>query len=191
MNKNFKIKTVSELRNFLRKEILKEAGVKKDNEDSLDSQVDRYLASYESDSKVVKKESYDFRQSVRNFLTEVEDDAEGGDESKDDSLKNLKLEDINMENFINNVMRLVSNYDNLLEIRDTILKRASNYLAENYDSETVKSFKDNLLDMYSVEIGKSHNEFEDKETKRKAPLVNANKGWSVRGVKATGVFSNI
>jgi len=163
MNKNFKIKTVSELRNFLRKEILKEAGVKKDNEDSLDSQVDRYLASYESDSKVVKKESYDFRQSVRNFLTEGEDDAEGGDESKDDSLKNLKLEDINMENFINNVMRLVSNYDNLLEIRDTILKRASNYLAENYDSATVKSFKDNLLDMYSVEIGKSHNEVENEE----------------------------
>lgn len=150
--------TVEEFRSIVRQEILKEAKAEKEKEDSLDAQVDRYITSYEADSKMTKQESFDFRQSVRDFLTEGEDEAD-----KADAPKNMKLEDINMANFVNNVMRLVVNYDNLLEVRDTILKRALNFLAENYDVDTVEAYKSELFDQHGVEIGKTQKDIDDEE----------------------------
>ena len=105
-------------------------------EDSLDAQVDKFLIAYEADSKEIKKESFNFRSSMRALLLEEEeeetDDAEDAEDEPADALvKKLPAEDLNMEEFVNNVMRLVENYDSLLEIRDTILKRALNFIAKN------------------------------------------------------------
>lgn len=131
-------------------------------DDSLDAQVDRYFSSYEEDAKQEKKESFDFRRSVLDFLTEAEDEEkEGDDEAKPP--KKLKLEDLNIPNFANDVMRLVVNYDSLLEIRDTILKRALNYLSENYNEETVMAFEDELLESHGVMIGKSKQDVDDEK----------------------------
>lgn len=156
--------TLSELRTLLRQELLREADEKKEKEDSIDDQVDRYISSYETDSKIVKKESFDFRSSIRSFLSE------GEDEPKEEEGKKLSVEDIDMPNFVNNIVRLVANYDSLLEIQDTILKRAANFLTENYDKDTVQAFKDELLDAHSITIEKSS---KDKEEAYPAPKAGA------------------
>jgi len=159
--------TVEQLRKLISEEVQKSLleVSNRDKElmdDSLDAQVDRYFSSYESDAKQEKKESFDFRRSVLDFLTEAEEDEEKEDKQKK-STKKLKLEDLNVPNFANDVMRLVVNYDSLLEIRDTILKRALNYLSENYNEETVMAFEDELLESHGVMIGKSKQDVDDEK----------------------------
>lgn len=147
-------------------------------EDSLDAQVDKFLIAYEADSKEIKKESFNFRSSMRALLLEEEeeeeetDDAEDAEDEPADALvKKLPAEDLNMEEFVNNVMRLVENYDSLLEIRDTILKRALNFIAKNYKKDAPRNFEDTILDLYGVKIGSSSQDVADEINP--APLAGA------------------
>ncbi|MBM3194166.1 MAG: hypothetical protein FJZ60_00195 [Chlamydiae bacterium] len=154
---------MSQLRRIIAEEsrrILLEVGEKdeKEKEDSLDAQIDKYLLDYESDSKSMKKEGKNFRMMVRRFLLEAEDD-----EKKDekDNEKKLTSEDIDVDDFTNNVMRLIENYDSLLEIQNTILRRTVNFLLKGYESDVAEAFKNNLLDRYGLEIGKTRSEIEN------------------------------
>lgn len=157
--------TLTQLRELISEEVKKKiVEVENKNkelmDDSLDAQIDKYLVSYEADSKQEKNESFNFRQSVLDFLSEA--DKEDSEEEKEDT-KKLTLEDLNVPNFANNVMRLVVNYDSLLEIRDTILKRALNYLIENYNEETATAFEDELLEAHGVMVGKSKQDVDDEK----------------------------
>lgn len=155
---------LNQLRKLIAEEVkrsLAEADVQnkqEDGEDSLDSQIDRYLSDYESESRVSKMEGKDFKMMVRRFLSEAEED-----EKKDAEPEKLKTEDIDVENFLDSVMRLVDNYDALLEVRNTILRRAVNFLVKGYEPAVAEAFKDNLLDVYGMELGKSKSEVEDEE----------------------------
>lgn len=140
----------------------------KESEDSLDSQVDSYLASYESEAKNVKKEGRDFRSFVRRFLMEAGEDEEKdeekeeeGDEEKEP--EKLTADDINIESFSDNVVRLIDNYDSLLEIRNTILRRAVNFLIKSYEKDVVDAFREDVAERHGLEIGKSKSELEDEE----------------------------
>lgn len=152
-----------------------------DGEDSLDAQIDKFFIDYETEAKNSKNEGRDFRSFVRRFLTEAEEDEEKDKEEKSEEEaeedkagdekekpKSLTSEDINMQSFVTDVMRLVDNYDTLLEIRNTILRRASNFIAKNYEPDVVELFKSELLDSYGIEIGKSDSEMEDKYAAPKA-----------------------
>lgn len=136
----------------------------KETEDSLDSQVDSFFASYESEAKNVKKEGRDFRSFVRRFLMEAEEDEEkdeeGGEEKEPEK---LTADDINIESFSDNVVRLIDNYDSLLEIRNTILRRAANFLIKSYEKDVVDAFKDDVAERHGLEIGKSKSEMEDED----------------------------
>ena len=66
-----------------------------------------------------------------------------------------------MGSFVSDVMRLVENYESLLEIKNTILRRAANYLADNYQGDVLQIFKNELLESYGIEIGKSESEKDD------------------------------
>jgi uncharacterized membrane-anchored protein YhcB (DUF1043 family) len=155
---------------------------KEKGEDSLDSQIDNYLSSYESEAKLLKKEGRDYRSLVRRFLTEADEDEEEkdeeekkdeekGDEDKDkggdeedkesEEPKKLSLEDIDPGSFSDSVVRLIENYDNLLEVRNTILRRASNFLAKTYEKEVVDSFKESLAERHGIEMNKSSFEKEE------------------------------
>jgi hypothetical protein len=155
--------TVDQLRRLIVEEIQKnllevgEKDKKEEGEDSLDAQIDRYFADYESESKDAKLEGKDFRMMTRRFLLEAEED------EKKEEPKKLTGEDIDVENFLDSVMRLVDNYDALLEVRNTILRRAINFLVKGYEPAVVDAFKENLMDIYGVEIGKSKSEVEDEE----------------------------
>ena len=155
---------LNQLRKLIAEEVkrnLSEVAEKQeDGEDSLDSQVDRYLSDYESESRVSKMEGKDFRMMVRRFLSEAEGDEEKKDEKEPEK---LKAEDIDVESFLGSVMRLVDNYDALLEVRNTILRRAVNFLVKGYEPAVGEAFKENLLDVYGMELGKSKSEVEDDE----------------------------
>lgn len=146
---------------------------KERGKDSLDDQIDSYFSDYELDSKRSKKEGRDFRSFVRRFLTEAEEDKpadEPDDSKKDDEKKADKkaeeqkkrtLDDIDIDNFVENVVRLSDNYDSLLEVRNTILRRAVNYLLDGYNFDVAESFKESLMQNHGIEIGKSKSEMED------------------------------
>jgi hypothetical protein len=155
---------------------------KEPGEDSIDSQVDKYLMEYESEAKNSKNEGKDFRSLSRRFLSEAEGDEdeeeeepedEEGDEPKDDDdsedskdskeEKKLSEEDIDVGSFAESVVRLIDNYDSLLEVRNTLLRRAANFLAKNYSKEVVDSFKEELIETHGLEIGKSKFEKEEEE----------------------------
>jgi len=165
--KTFKVR-LGDLRRVLREEILREEGeapappAEEPGEDSLDSQVDRYLNDYEKEAKSAKTEGRDWRMTVRRIVEAGEDDDKGDDSS--DEPKKLTVEDIDVGSFVNGVVRLIDNYDSLLEVRNTILRRASNFLSKNYDESVADSFKEQLRNEHGMEIGKSRDEMEDEFT---------------------------
>ena len=162
---------VNDLKNIIRKEVrslVMEAKDKKELKDSLDQQVDDYLTEYESDAKVKKNESVDFRSMTRSFLTstsrnlfEAEEEKEGADDAEPE--QKLKAEDINIEQFTSDVVRLIDNYDSLLEVRNTLARRAVNFLTKNYEQDVVNQFKITLEDQHDIVIGKSKSEEEDEK----------------------------
>lgn len=111
---------------------------------------------------------------------EEEDEEEGSDDKEDDSSndegdeenpeddsedsKNEKLteSDIDLNQFANDVSRLIENYDSLLEIKNSILRRTLNYLSESYDKSTVDRLKEILLVEYGLEAGSTKKDNEER-----------------------------
>jgi hypothetical protein len=148
--------------------------------DSLDSQIDRYLNQYESDSKkadgdvsgmggdvpsVDQMESLDWSDLVKgvviNEAGEADKDAEetpeeeapGADAMTGEETDKLGIDKLDVEKFANDVVRLIDNYDSLLEVRSTLLRRASNFLKKNYSDDVLKAFTDTLRDDHGMEAG--------------------------------------
>lgn len=170
-----------EFRQFLLEKKKKDA--REPGEDSLDDQVDKFLVDYESEAKLSKTEGLDFRSMTRRFLLEAEDDEEDKkdedeeeekvdkeDEEDESEDKKLELDELDMSSYVRDVMRLVDNYDSLLEVRNTILRRAVNYVSDRYEPDAVEAFKEELLESYGIEIGRSD---ADKEDEFQAPKAGA------------------
>lgn len=151
---------------------------KEPGEDSVDAQIDGYFADFEKEGKNVKAEGKDFRRFVRRFLLEAEEDEKEGEEGdekeeekkdkedeegkeKPEEPKKLSIDDINIDSFADGVVRLVDNYDSLLEIRNTIMRRAVNFLGKNYELDVTDAFKESLAERHGLEIGKS--KFDEEE----------------------------
>lgn len=154
-----------------------------DGEDSVDNQIDSYLSQYEKTAKDALKENKDWRSTIKRLLTEADDeeteeepaedeegvseDEESGDEDDSDSEedskpKKLTFEDIDLSQFSNDVARLIENYDSLLEIRNTILRRALKYLNGSYNKSATDRFKDIMLNDYSLDIGATKKDNEER-----------------------------
>lgn len=126
---------------------------------SLDSQVDQYLAEYEGEAKSSKTEGRDFRMMTRRFLTEdlvFEDDAPPGVETG-----KLGLESLDVESFCNSVVRLIDNYDSLLEVRNTLYKRAKSFLTKTYAEDVLEAYDRLMRDEHDIEDGKTSMETAD------------------------------
>lgn len=142
-------------RNLIKEE--KEAPPERGN-DSLDVQVDKFFSDFESEAKSSKNESRDWRRTLRRLL-EAEDDEEAGDDEagdeeeeadEDQAAEKLTIEEIDINSFASSVARLIDNYDSLLEIRDTIVRRATNYLGKNYELDVVEKFKDVMSEQFDI-----------------------------------------
>jgi len=148
--------------------LLREVGEgdkEEEDEDSLDAQVDKFFLDYEKESRSSKMEGRDFRMMTRRFLVEAEEDEDKTEKTDDEKTETKKLteDDLDVKNFLNSVMRLVDNYDALLDVRNTILARAVNFLLKGYEPAVATAFKESLMDEYGMEIGKSKSEIEDED----------------------------
>lgn len=140
---------------------------------SLDAQVDRYLNEYLAGSKkeeddeappVDQMEALDWRDLLKGRLVEAgesdkdeedaDDQAPGADAMMGDD-ERLGLDKISVEDFANDVARLIENYDSLLEIRSTLLRRAREFLEETYDDDVVSAFEATMRDDHAMEAGES------------------------------------
>lgn len=125
-----------------------------DLDNSIDRQVDKYLSEYEKQSKPVKKENKNSRSLSYDFLSSLLSEAPEDSEKKEET-KKLTIDDLDVAVFADNVVRLIDNYDSLLEIRDTIAKRAIKFLEKNYEPDVSNKFKIVLEDEYDVYVGKT------------------------------------
>lgn len=165
--------TVGQLKSLLKESLIfeeEEVTTKPSEEgnDSLDSQVDRYLADYESEAKSSKNEGLDFRMMTRRIMNEAEGDEDASDESGAEDAtteepQKLSLDDIDVESFANSVARLVDNYDSLLEVKNTLVRRAQGFLAKTYDPDVVESFERLMREEHGIVPGKSKQEVEADE----------------------------
>lgn len=134
------------------KKLLKEAekAEKPVPEASVDLQIDEYFSQYEKNAKPTKQESTNYWSMTRDFLLEAEDE-----EKKDaSSTEKLTEEDLDIEIFASDVVRLIDNYDSLLSIRDTIVRRAINFLSKNYENTVMETFKMTLEDQHDISVDK-------------------------------------
>ena len=129
--------------------------------DSLDAQVDKYFIEYEKEAKNAKNEGVDIRMITRRFLTEAEG-AQLPASAEDD--KDLGAKKIDVESFTTSVVRLVENYDSLLEVRSTLIRRAINFLAGTYDAEVVKQFEQTLREEHGMVAGESKRDVNAEES---------------------------
>ena len=164
------------LKEFVRR-LLREADEEEGEEigsDSIDNQIDKLLISYEKEATRAKTEGVDFRSITRGFLLEAgedekeeedkekDEDEEGDEEESEEEKEKMASEDIDLQSFASDVVRLIENYDALLEVQSTILRRASNFLLKNYEKEVVDEFKEVLSTEHGMTIGKTESELEDK-----------------------------
>lgn len=136
--------------------------------DSLDNQVDKYLGQYESEAKTAKTEGLDFRMMTRRLLNEAgeDEDEAGGEEdapADDAGGAKLTLDDIDVESFANGVARLIDNYDSLLEVRNTMLRRAKSFLKKTYGNDVLEAYDRLMREQHGMEDGKSSDEVEAEE----------------------------
>jgi hypothetical protein len=151
----------------------KEAEEKETQEgDSLDTQVDRFLSEYESEAKSgPKAEGRHLTSLVAQLLREAgedeEDDAEAEKPSDDEKEGDVEApekpsaDQLDMNTFAGSVVRLIENYDSLLEVRNTILRRARNFLVKNYEETAAQKFDEVLQEEHGLEIGKSKQDQKD------------------------------
>jgi hypothetical protein len=157
---------IKEVRLFLVEENLKDK--ESSGEDSVDSQIDAYFSRYESEAKNSKNEGLDFRLFMRRFLNEADedkDDDKNKDKDKEDvedkKIEKLSIDDLDVNSFADSVVRLADNYDSLLEMRNTIFRRAVSFLAKNYEVDVADAFKESLSERHGLTIGKSKSESDD------------------------------
>jgi hypothetical protein len=165
---------VNKLRQIIRENIhsllVEEKKEEKLKQDSLDEQVDKYLSDYEKESKSLKQEGFNHRSITSGFLRSLLVEEEKEKEDKEDVTKKEKLtsDDISLEDFAMSVVRLIDNYDSLLEVRETLARRAVNFIAKNYDESTVKEFKLILEESHDISVD-GPEEFVDDSDKFPAP----------------------
>jgi hypothetical protein len=139
-----------------------------DGNDSLDVQVDSYIASYEKEASNAVKEGKDFRALTRRLMTEADDeekDADAGEDAADDAAPPQPAKktgaDLEVRTFASSVARLIENVDSLIEFRSTIMRRASNFLTKNYDAQVLRQFEIIMEDEHGIAAGKSAKDIED------------------------------
>jgi hypothetical protein len=94
-----------------------------------------------------------------------DEEGEEGDEEEEEpeEPEKLTLEDIDINAFASSVARLVDNYDSLLELRDTITRRAMNFLGKNYDFEVSQKFKQIMSDQFDLGADQTPNGLPDEK----------------------------
>ena len=149
---------------------------------SVDGQIDKHFIEFEREAREIPEEEEgrtleSFSRTsdyVYDFLREADEEeedpaaeleepaAEEPEESDELEIEKRKLnsDDIDMLSFVGDIVRLIENFDKLVEIRDTVVHRAMNFLLKDYDEDTVEQFRDILNEEYGISPGKTRYERE-------------------------------
>jgi hypothetical protein len=68
-----------------------------------------------------------------------------------------KVPDLDIDKFTSRVVRLMNNYESLLNIEESIINRAKSFLDENYGEAFVYEFVNNLSNQYGLETAEFGN----------------------------------
>lgn len=82
---------------------------------------------------------------------EEQDPAKSADMTVSEPAGDQKTPDLDIDKFSTRVVRLVNNYNNLLNIEESIINRAKNFLDENYGEVFVSEFLNNLSAKHGLE----------------------------------------
>jgi len=153
--------------------ILQEEAAEKYPADSVDAQIDSLLLSYDEESSLDMNEG--IIKSLKIILeqdeeAESEEEVEEVEISTDEKEVPANEDDIiDMAIFTRNVARLITMYEKLLSIDETILKRAYNYLESNYNSAKANELKDLLREEYDIQLPGEAEERKDFDFSNRPP----------------------
>ena len=133
--------------------------------DSLDSQIDRYLSDYEAEAINAVHEGQNFRYLTQRLLREKDKEKD----KKQVDTKNMppampskkSIGDIDVRSYADSIARLITNINNLIETKNTILRRAINTLNKSYDPMVVRQLEIMLEDEHGLAIDKSEKDIAD------------------------------
>lgn len=130
---------------------------KKYSADSIDNVIDRFFIDYEKSSMISKNESFDIKKFIfHELLIEADEEDEKKSKKAEKKKENKKLDyKLDTIEFAEKLVRLVENYDNLINVRDLILARAINYIQENHNKETAIRLERDLREQFDIEINRS------------------------------------
>lgn len=97
--------------------------------------------------------------SYKSSLTSLDDqiDAFFIKSEKYSLLKDKEKKSIDVEEFAENIARLITNYDNLLDIPSVIVNKSISFLKRNYSKEISEEFKESLENDFNVELSTLEN----------------------------------
>ena len=148
-------------------------------DDSVDDQIDALILRYENIA-IKDDDENTFAESLNrlnlkilleqeedeDIVSAFEDDVEdttpaepGGSEDMDvkKPAKKQEIPPLDVDAFTSRMVRLIMNYENLLNIKEAIINRAKNFLDENYGDQYVNKYMETL----EQEHGISFKEFKD------------------------------
>lgn len=156
-------KRTSLMRIFEAEDAKEEITQKPGENTSVDRQILRYIMDAERTAVKVGKgqQSMTATESLHRasmqFLLEAEGDDPSADSStaapaSDDQATDEKgLPPLDVGVFATEIMRVVKNYDTLLDIPSVVVNRAIEYVTTKYDKETAESFTQTLRDDFDYE----------------------------------------
>lgn len=154
--------TLQDIKSFLKHQlVIEQVDAYVEGNDSLDSQVDRFLDQYVEQCTTNQNESFVIRNKRVKRLLEAEKEKDEEQDKKEDLDVPSKKTNLDVQEFANEVARLINNVDNLLEFRNTILRRALNNLNKSYDQSIVHQFEILMEDEHGLVVGKSQLDRED------------------------------
>lgn len=179
--RKFTIVRVADLKHLIREAVICEEDASamplpEENDASLDAQVDRYLTQYEQEAKSAQNEGVDFRTMTRRILNEAGEDDNAEDKGDEASKPPAKVGSgqIDVENFSNSVVRLIDNYDSLLEVRSTLVRRAKNFLSKVYSPDVIDAFERVMREEHGIVPGENKGDVEAEDF----PIPNADRAGS-------------
>ena len=112
-------------------------------------------------------EEFDAEEVASEVGEEGEDESEepdpaGSEKASDVEAVSLPVPNIDMDKFVQSVVRLTYNYESLLDLPTVIINRAKNFLLENYGEKHVRMYEDTLNTEYNFDVKKfDRQELED------------------------------
>ena len=126
--------------------------------DSLDAKVDSFLIKAENPDSDMMESRY---ISFDKFLREAPEDEVPAEEDQDPEQLATDDDDaqtpdvkLDVHQFANEVARLTENFENLVDIRGSILRRSLNYVGKNHGAAIAKQVEDILEQNFNISLKK-------------------------------------